>query len=256
LESWGATLPAGFALNRPRLQLTGLEEPEELWDRLRDALAESEALVAANKQLRARVAGLERQLAEAGSLTDDELVAELPKRMGRALESAQGVARDIVRRARKNEATIRQNAVDSAAEIVRDAEVRASNHLKEAAAESAARLAKAEAEAGEIVASARRRRKAILAELQDEVHTLQQRVNTLRGDQSRIVQAYDVVERTLSEARRALHEAGAAPQPEETSPTAPDVPAAEAAFRSRVGRKPPALRSAVYDWSPTATSAG
>lgn len=250
-------MPTGFALNRPRLQLTGLEEPEELWDRLKEALAESQRLAAANKKLSARLEALERQVSEVGGLTDDELVAELPKRMGRALESAQGVARDIVRRARKNEAAIRQGAVESAADIVREAEGQAAAYMKRAVAEATAHMAKAEASASEIIGSARRRRKEILAELQNEALTLEQRIKVLRRDQTRVLQAYDVVEQTLVEARRALRQADAAPQSEAPPPNQERPQAPAAAARPRNGHKPVPLRAAaVYDWSPPATSAG
>lgn len=255
LERWGATLPTGFALNRSRLQLTGLEEPEELWDRLKEALAESQRLAAANKKLSARVQVLERQVSEVGGLTDDELVAELPNRMGRALESAQGVARDIVRRARKNEAAIRQNAVESAAEIVREAEGQASAYMERAVAEATAHVAKAEESASEIIGSARRRRKEILSELQNEALTLQEQIKVLRRDQTRVLHAYDVVERTLVEARRALHQADAAPQA--NAPPPRQRPQASAGVAGpRNGHKPVPLPTAVYDWFPPATSTG
>ena len=248
-------MPTGFALNRPRLQLTGLEEPEELWDRLKEALAELQRLAAVNKKLHARLAVLERQVSEVGGLTDDELVAELPKRMGRALDSAQGVAKDIVRRARKNEAVIRQNAVDAAASIVSEAEAQAAKHIRKSVADAADYIAKAEADASEIVGSAQRRRKEILAQMQDEVLTLQQRLNVLRRDQARVIHAYDIVERTVAEARRALHQGEAVadlkgPMPAEEEPQQPTAPP------RRSGRKPVPLRAAVYDWSPAATNAG
>lgn len=223
-------MPAGFALNRPRLQLTGLEDAEELIERLNEARAESQSLAEANKKLRVRVRTLERQLAEAGGLTDDELVAELPKRMGKALESAQGVASEIVRRARNNEAALRQKATEDAAAIIREAEDKAARIMEHTAKQVAAHRAKAEAEADAIVAAAA-----------DEAAKLQQRILQLRRDEARVVQAYDAVERTLAEARRTLRhpEAGRAPEP-----------------ARRRGPRPVPVQPVPYDWSPPKTNAG
>ena len=237
------------------MQLTGLEEPEELWDRLKEAIAESQALSAANRKLVTRVGVLERQLSEVGSLTDDELVAELPKRMARALETAQGVAQEIVRRAKKHGASIRQEAADSAAEIVRAAEGQAAKLLSQAAKKADAHIAAAEAEAADIVTTAHKRRKEILAQLQDEALSLHQRVTTLRKDQSRLAHAYDIVERTLSEARRALDPAGPSQPPVPASSNATDGQERPPASRRSAGRRPAAV-APVYDWAPRATNAG
>lgn len=259
-------MPTGFGVNRPRLELTGLEEPDELWERLQEATAQANALATTNKKLASRVRALERRLVEVGALSDDELVAELPRRMSRALESAQGVATEIVRRARKQEASIRQKADESAAAIVRNAEGRAAGILRQAAAEGAARVAAAEAEALDVVASADSRRKQVLAGLEGEAATLRQRIKLLERHQARLVQAYDVVEQTLSEARTVL---GRAPSPEAASePARPEVLPAAANGRSsgrQVPRSPadgappgaavgPAY--GVFDWSPPVSQAG
>lgn len=246
-------MPTGFALNKPRMQLTGLEEPEELLERLNEARAESQSLAQVNKKLRARVRMLERQLAEVGGLTDDELVAELPKRMGKALESAQDVASEIVRRARSTEAVIRQKAAESAADIIRKAEEQASLLVDRTTKEAAAHIAKAEAEAQAIVEAAKKRRKDVLAEMEDEASRLQQRLAILRRDEARVVQAYEVVERTLVEARRSLRQSEAAPPP--PAPAPPPVEAPVTPVR-RSGTKPGPVRPVLYDWSPPATNAG
>lgn len=245
-------MPAGFASTRQRLQLTGLEEAEELWDRLKEATAASQALAGANQKLQARVVVLERQLSQAGGLTDDELVAELPKRMSRALESAQGVADEIVRRAKRHEAAIRQRAAESAAEIVHQAESQAAEIVNGAVATAAAHTGKAEAEALDIILAAQRRRKDVLAQLADETQVLQQRVTLLRRDQSRVLRAFDIVEQTLAESRRNLDEPERGP---ESAPVQQRSPRA-AGPAKRNGHMPTALRSAVFDWSPTASNAG
>ena len=250
-------MPTGFGLNRGRLQLTGLEEPDELWDRLKEATAEAQAQAATNKRLAARVQVLERQLSEVGGLTDDELVAELPKRMTRALESAQAVAAEIVGRARKQEAAIRKEASDAAAEIVRQAERQAASMVGNASTQASAHIVSAEGKAQEIIRAAQARRQQILAELSAEAEALQKRIDSLQRNEARLLHAYEVVETTLAEARRALTNGRPERPASPTERTAPD--------RDTGSRPPPAARprprprpqgGKVYDWSPATTSAG
>jgi cell division septum initiation protein DivIVA len=249
-------LPAVFGANRPRAELTGLEEPDELWERLKEASAHVNALAASNKKLAGRVRVLERRLAEAGGLSDDELVAELPKRMSRALESAQGVATEIVRRARKSEATIRQKAEESAASILRQAESQAAGILRQSAADAAARVAAADAQAVEVLGQAHGRRDQVLGELEGQAATLRQRIKVLEKHHDRLIDAYDVVERSLTEARAVLGLPGAARPP---AITAPVEQPEERPSPTRSG--PPrseteTARFRVYDWSPAASEAG
>ncbi len=206
-------MPTAFGAGRGRLQLTGLEGPEELWERLKEATVEAQAHAAANRKLAARVQMLERQLSEVGGLTDDELVAELPKRMTRALESAQAVAGEIVTRARRQEAVIRKQATEAAAEIVRKAEERAASMLSSAATQASAHIVSAEGKAQDILRAAHVRRQEVLAELGAEAEALQRRIDALQRTQARLVQAYEVVENTLAEARRALASGGVPAEP-------------------------------------------
>jgi hypothetical protein len=253
LDAGEPKVPTGFGLNRGRMQLTGLEEPDELWERLKEATAEAQAYAAANKKLAARVQVLERQLSEAGALTDDELVAELPKRMTRALESAQVVANEIVGRARKQEAAIRQQASDTAADIVRQAEMRAAGILRDANNQAASHIVSAEGKGQEIIRAAQARRQEVLAGMKAEAEALQQRLEGLRRNQDRLLHAYQVVESTVAEARRALSTgAAAAPEPAPAALPEPEVPPPVKRSRPRPGA--PSLK--VYDWSPAASSAG
>lgn len=254
-------MPAVFGSSRTRIELTGLEEPDELWERLKEANAQATALAANNKRLVSRVRLLERRLADVGALTDDELVAELPKRMSRALESAQGVATEIVRRARRQEATIRQKAEETAAEIVRKAESQALAILRNAGEDGAARVAAAESRAVDIVSAAQRRREAVIGELEAQAGTLRRRIKVLERSHTRLIQAYDVVEQTLAEARNVL----GGPEGD------PGVKAMAATNGSNGTRRREqeggaeedtataqraAARFQVYDWSPSAVQAG
>ncbi len=245
-------MPTGFGLNRGRLQLTGLEEPEELWERLKEATAEAQAQAAANKKLAARVQVLERQLSEVGGLTDDELVAELPKRMTRALESAQVVANEIVSRARKQQASIRQEATETAADILRQAENRAASIVSNANTQATAHIVSAEGKAQEMIRAAQARRQEILGEMKAEAEALQQRLEGLRRNQARLLHAYEVVESTLAEARRAL--SSAAGTGREAALPLPEPETEPPVKRSRPRPDAPSLK--VYDWSPAASSAG
>lgn len=251
----GAKLPAGFNFNRGRTPLTGLEDPEELWDRLREAMAEAQAQAATSKKLAGRVQVLERQLSEAGALTDDELVAELPKRMARALESAQSVAREIVGRARRQQAAIGQEAKDSAAQIVRQAEDHAAQVLTQTAEKAAAHMASARQRAEDIVGAAEAQREQMLADMTSEAAVLQQRIAGLRRTQARLSEAYDVVDRTLAEARRALADGG-------MDLTADSPPSQNGAGRvqerpiTRARQRQGAAALKVFDQAPTANRAG
>lgn len=262
---WGAALPSAFGLNRTRLELTGLEDPEELWDRLQEATAEAKMLSTANRKLVSRVRVLDRQLAEAGALSDDELVAELPKRMTRALESAQAVASEIVGRAEKRELVIRQKAEETSAEIVRHAERQAADIVARAQAEAASHRRSAEAAGADVLRAAHAQRQQILTEFEGESLALQERIALLRKDHARLVEAYDVVERSLGEARRVL--GYGPPGPRAAPPLASAPPATPPRSRrpppprTRPGSSQPAGdpgggAAAVYDWSPVASTAG
>ena len=239
----------GFGRNRRRMELTGLEEPEELWDRLREATAEANALSAANKKLDERVRVLERQVAEAGALSDDELVAELPKRMSQALESAQAVAAELIRRAKKRAALIGHKADESARSIISHAEAEASSILARAAREAAAHIANAEAESLEVVRRAEERRAQVVAVLESETATLERRLQRMRQERTRLAQAYEVVERTLGQARLALGEMA-----EPSKGTLPESSPAGPPARAN-GVKSPLSPSRVYDWSPPRSKA-
>lgn len=252
-------MPSAFGLNRTRLELTGLEDPEELWDRLQEATAEAKALAAANKKLVARVRVLDRQLAEVGALTDDELVAELPKRMGRALESAQAVASEIVGRAEKRDLAVRQKAEDSAAEIIRHAERQAADIVARTQADAASYKRAAEAAGADIVRSAHAQRQQVLTAFEGEALALQQRITLLRKDHARLVEAYDVVERSLGEARRVLGYGSPGPRPAEPLTAGKSRRPAPSRVRpagAQAAGDPGGDAAAVYDWSPAASTAG
>jgi hypothetical protein len=136
-------------------------------------------------------------------------------------------------------------------------------------------MASAETEAQELIGAARSRRQKVLAELEREAAALQQRLDIIDRSQSHLLRAYDVVERTLLEARTALtpeRQSGPiapAPEPERLDHRPASDAANGTSHGSGLGRlagreaegpdpddlpRPAALR--VYDWSPTASRAG
>jgi cell division septum initiation protein DivIVA len=184
--------------------LAGLHEP---WGRLQALTQEAQALAAANRELTARVASLEHQLDDAGRLTDDELIAQLPKRMSRALESAQEVAEELVGRAKHQEEVIRQRTDAYSTNMVSRAESEATAILRRAAEEAVRTVNDAKREAQAALDAAHARREKVLLQLQQRAEALEERVKHVRREHNQLVAAYQVVDRTLAEARSALRAA-------------------------------------------------
>ena len=256
----------------PRATAATPDGADELWARLRVATAEARDLAGENRALRERVASLEAQLGRGdggGDPHDDRGdgegedggdgagVDDLPLRMHRALESAQELADALVARAKRREAVVRRRTDERAAAVVHHAETEATAILRRAADEAVRTVGEARAEAERLVAGARARRERVLAELEGESAELQHRLRKLRRLHHELAAAYDVVERTVAEARAALARPDAAP-PEAARPERPQRPAANGAG-DRNGRRVPAPSrplpasvddTAPYGWSP------
>lgn len=187
--------------------MSAVDPTHALRQQLRGATDEARALAATNRRLTGRVASLERQLGEAGALSDDELLAELPRRMKRALESAQEVAEELVARAQRREQAIRQRTDQRAAAILAQADAEATAALRRAAGEAVATINQARHRAEAIVRAAQLEHEQVLSDLREQSHALEERVAQLQSQHSRLVQAYNFVERSLGEARGALRSA-------------------------------------------------
>jgi|GEM_PF-4240243 len=250
-----------------RFTLTGLEGPEELWERLRETNAEVEALAARNDKLTAEMDALRRRLRGAGGLTDEELAAELPLRMTRNLAAAQEVAADLVEQARNDVMLIRLDADQVASQIVGAAKAEAARIVRGTLAEAEAQLVAAKTQANEVVRAAHAQRSQIVAELDERSARMQAERHRLQEYRQRLEQAYDQVARTLAEARAALggrvEAEPYAPEPSgrrapaprsgaergsvvESPPVPEDAPKAAAAGN---GHRPGPGRSTVFDWS-------
>ncbi|MEA2827060.1 MAG: hypothetical protein QOG43_1499 [Actinomycetota bacterium] len=259
-----------------RFTLTGLEGPEELWDRLRESNAEVDNLVARNAELNAELQALRRRLRGAGGLTDEELAAELPRRMTRSLAAAQEVAAELVEQANNDVMLIRLNADQLASQVVGGAKAEAARIVRATMAEAQAHLAAAKTQSNDILRDAHAQRSQIVAELDERSARMQAERQRLHEYRQRLEQAYDQVARTLAEARAALGTGSAAAPPTRaghggaTAPApagpreAPDSrpssrrsseeqePAAEPApteVAPGVRRRPDRAGATVFDWS-------
>jgi cell division septum initiation protein DivIVA len=229
----------------------GIDSVDELWSRLRETTHAAKTLAAANRQLAARVTSLERQLGDTGALRDDELVAELPLRMGRALQSAQEVAEELVSRAKKREQMIRDKTDQRSAALITQAQAEATAILRRAAGEAVGRINDAKAHAESIVGSAHAHHDEVMARLRDHAAVLEDRVRQLHLENRRLAKAYEVIEQTFSQAKAALREsiemAGPRPAPVGDHGDSTDTGAATPLYAVRD------QDVALYDWSPPAS---
>lgn len=250
-----------------RYDVTGLEEPDELWERLKEANEQVKSLGTSNKKLSARVRVLERQLSEVGGLTDDELIAELPRRMSKALESAQGLGNEIVRRASEREVMIRQKALTDAADLRQQAEAEAADIRARAGTDAATYIAAAKVEAQRVVAAAQNRRDEVLFGLRAQAEEMERQIAVLREQRTRLAGAYDIVERTLAAAKAALrgdeeHSQGLAEPhhaPIYSKERSPSTVRSVPEDRKRLavlGGSGPDRHATVYDWSPAESHVG
>lgn len=232
--------------------MSGIDGVDELWSRLRETTNAAKALAATNRQLAAQVTSLRRQLGDAGDLRDDELVAELPLRMGRALQSAHEVAEELVSRAKKREELIRQRTDQRATALITHAEAEATAIVRRAAGEAVGRINDAKAQAESIVGAAHAHHDQVMARLRAASGVLEERVRQLHREHRRLAQAYEVIEETFAQAKAALGASiamvGPAPRPS---------PAGEAGDPSEERGAPLyAVKDhdvALYDWSPPAS---
>lgn len=181
---------------------------QDVWEWLQKVTHEFEALRAVNGKLATRVKELERMLEGASSMSDDELLAELPSRMARALQSSQEVASEIVKRAHAREKEILQGAQEAAASIAHKKDVEAAEVLRRATAEAQAYVAEARSdgeqivadahsEAKQMVAEARFQRDRILSALEEQRAELIEEIRALEAGRAHLLDALASVRSTL-----------------------------------------------------------
>jgi cell division septum initiation protein DivIVA len=183
---------------------------QDVWEWLQKVTHEFEALRAVNGKLAARVKELERMVEGASSMSDDELLAELPARMARALQSSQEVASEIVKRAHSREKEILQGAQEAASALAHRKDVEAAEVLRRATAEAQAYVAEARSdgeqivadahsEAKQMVAEARFQRDRILSALEEQRAELIEEIRALEAGRAHLLEAFASVRSTLEQ---------------------------------------------------------
>lgn len=185
--------------------------------------AEFDELQTVNAKLVARIQELERMTVGVAALSDEELLAELPTRMSRALQSAQSVGQEIVKQARDREAALLQRAAEESAEIGRSAHADAHDLRQQAADEARARLEEAGKRAEEIASQARSQRKRVIAELEARRVSLDRESERLEAGRTYLWQVFATLKEALEEPARAgfTEEAPVAPL-DAAPPSAPE----------------------------------
>ncbi len=170
---------------------------QDVWGWLQQVALEFETLRASNAKLTAQVQEFERLTGGAAALSDDELVAELPSRMVRALRASQEVAEEIVQRARRRGTLMLRTAENKGAEIRAKAEDDAATVRRAAVDDAEAVVGAARAQAAEMVAEARISRDRILSDLEAQRSDLTAELRNLRAVRTRLIDALSSVQTTL-----------------------------------------------------------
>lgn len=185
--------------------------------------AEFDELQTVNAKLVARIQELERMTVGVAALSDEELLAELPTRMSRALQSAQSVGQEIVKQARDREAVLLQHATETSAEIGRRAQTDAHDLRQQASDEARAHVEEARRLAEEIASQARAQRGRVIAELEARRAGLDRESERLEAGRTYLWQVFATLKEALEEPARAgfNEEAPAAPS-DAAPPSSPE----------------------------------
>lgn len=170
---------------------------KDVWEWLQQVAFEFETLRARNAKLTAQVEEFERLTRGATALSEDELVAELPSRMVRALRASQEVAEEIVRRARSRGTLMLRKAENKADEIRAKAEDDAATVRRAAADDAEAVVGAARAHAEDIVAEARIFKHRILSDLEAQRSDLTAELRSLRAVRTRLIDTLSSVQASL-----------------------------------------------------------
>lgn len=208
---------------------------QDVWDWLQRLALEFETLRLSNAKLMARVQEFERLTHGATALSDDELLAELPPRMVRALRSSQDVAEEIVRRARGRGTQTLREAENEADEILRKAHRDAADALREGTAAAEACVDEAWARAEEMVAEATAARDRVLADLDARRAEVGRELRSLHAVRGQLLEALSSVKATLEK-----------PPSEEASGHA----------RARPNRRSGTTKTTALDWRRRPSSQG
>jgi DivIVA domain-containing protein len=193
------------------------------------------------RELAARAQELEERLARpAAPPSDQDLIAALGEETARVLSQAREAAVDLRNKADEHARRVVREAQEAARELRASTQQAVETKTREA--EDAART-----RAREIVAEARSLRERVLTDLNERRGDLERQIAELRAARGKLVEAYEIVERALSQAHRTMAEepslpatAVAAPEPEAPSGYQPEsAPGAEAETEAEVGGAEP-----------------
>jgi DivIVA domain-containing protein len=181
---------------------------------LRMVADEVGALFTRERDYASRVQGLEARLAQPpGPPTDQDLIAALGEETARVLGQARESAAELRAKAEEHARRVVRDAQESARELRTSTQQAVETKTREA--EDAARN-----RAREIVAEARALRDRVLIDMGERRTEIERQINELRSSRGALVDAYQLVERTLEQATRSIAQ-------EQPLPPAPPVPAAE-----------------------------
>src|SRR5262245_33021172 len=192
------------------------------------------------RDLANRVRSLEERLsAPKPPPSDQDLIAALGEETARVLGQAREAANELRNKAEEHARRVVREAQESARELRTTTQQPVEARTREA--EEAAR-----ARATEVLNEARTMRERVLRDLGDRRQELERQINELRSGRGRLVEAYQVVERALAQAARAMADepAGstassapvAAPTPSEPDPAPAPSPVVESAVETAVTR--------------------
>ena len=211
---------------------------QEIWDWLQRVAMEFDNLRSSNTKLATRVRELERLMDGAGALSDDELLSELPSRMMRALQTAQEVSEEIVRRARARASQLLEQATQETEALRRKVESDARETLQRASEEADAQLEDARERGHEMLAEAKTLRARVLADLDAQRSNMERDVRRMQATRRELLEVLASVQAALESA-------------EMKPPVAPTAPP-EAEVGPPPGRKPAARtvssKPTIVDW--------
>ena len=170
------------------------------------------------RELANRVHDLEDRLQQpAQAPSDQDLIAALGAETARVLTQARDAAADLRNKADEHARRVVREAQESARELRNSTQAAVESKTREA--EEAAR-----ARAREILGEARALRDRVLADMTERRAELERQIGELRANRGKLVEVYEMVERTLVQATRAIADEPPMPPPGPTPPAAPESP--------------------------------
>jgi protein-tyrosine-phosphatase len=181
---------------------SGAGEPsaDELMAWLSTVSLERERFAAENRALHEQIRALEARLEERMEISEERLIAELPGRTARVLQSAKEVAEEIIDRATARSRALEEAGRHSADVALAQAEADARSVLAAADAERQRIVASAEAARERMLVDAERERDAILSALSGRRAELENEIADASAALREVLKAHDNLRRSIEEA--------------------------------------------------------